>query len=204
MSVYIYKISGKVKNMILTKEAFESLGYETVKGISSNLFSEIFDDSLNLKSLVNRLQKRNLSDVEYVIFGDYGEGKHSFEFRKGEVVFFDTPFYTYQGQVGFMKKIKYKYYACPYFALFKRDNKWSKGVVEDIQIKRGKVISYTLSFGEFLADSPMFNRHGKITIKPENVNFLFGFVSHTDKTWIISENEVNRSVLNKKLKKIKE
>jgi len=225
MGTYVYTLKGKVKNLILTKEASKSLGDKVMKAIAAEFYSHWNDkypwsdeeqttckrlniSSLNPlnhgrgKALMTRLENKNLNDVEFVFFGDYG-GKYGLEFRNGNVAFLDTPYYTYNGQIGFMKKFKGKHYACPYYCLFKSNGKWIKGLVEDLQIEKGEAISYTIKTGTFYQDSPMLNDVKFVSVKPQDVDFHYGFLSYRDKEWMISVEEINQMILNKKLNKIK-
>ena len=147
---------------------------------------------------LNRLKKRNLTDVDFCIFGN------SFDYIDGAVSFLDTPSYTFKGRVGFFKKTKGKYFACPYYCFFKKNNKWSKGLVIDILIKKGKVISYTLKTGLFQESTPVLNNREDVTISAKDINFEHGFVSFRDKEWMVGEVKINQIIMNRKLKKIKQ
>lgn len=223
MGVYVYTITGSVKDLNLTPEASKCLGVETAKGIRAEFYQPWYDngipwteeernkckrlgvESLNTlnhgkgKYLITRLEKRKLDDVEFVLFND---DCSNVQFRMGRVEFFDTPDYTHKGQIGHVKKIKSKYYLCPRFCLVKVE-KWRKAVVEDIKIKRGKVISYVVKIGIFYPDQGYIENSKYVEVKPENIDFQYGFLSYREPFWNTSDSEVNRIKLNSKLKKIK-
>lgn len=228
MGVYVYTIKGGVKNLVLTPEAMKSMPFQTHNGVHAEFYSRWVDegipwsdedrakcrrldiDSLTTfnhgrgKALITRLEKRELSGVEFAIFGDYGDGIHHMHFRHGQVSFFDTPNYTTQGQIGTIKKVKGKYHACPRFCLFLDiDNKWKKGLVEDFIVEKDKVTSYIIKTGKFETGQLYVSNHRNVEVRPEDVDFQYGFTSYHDNEWNLSEAEINKEKLNRKLKKIK-